>query len=1028
MKSLTCKYFIAIIIVAFALQQVYSQRFQDMEGSFPFTSIQDIQEDKYGHMWFASRNGLVSYNGYRFEHFRPGNEPGQCQGSYIQCIYPDSSGNIWLGSRFQTGLELYNRSLQRFSQYCIYDTENDRCFESIDLYSIDMDQDGFLWIGTDKGVFNFDPETDDTIKTRFIYDAHNEYSLLGKHAWKIYVDQNNNVWVGTLQGLNRFDRESQRFINSRTNPNYLTGQILTIRETPSNELWMSGRVTEDRIYRYSVGTDSFEPIYSFPKGLGNYFNFDFKDDGTCWIASRGIGSLSFDPQELKIELFDGHDGSVHGLTEYRNQIIFVDQFQNVWIGGTQLFKLPSSEKSIFNIKGNGYLVLAIHEEPDYIIYSLNEPYVWHKETKKTTPFWTFGESQNIRPQVQRASLPKLIYEYKKRDKNTLIFTTVRSVYTYDLRTKKAKQYPQNLGGSFLDFEFGKKHDLFISEGNSYPITFDFESGKAGHAKEEPLSQALYATSISKDSNGNYWWGTKTGGLIHRYNEDREILETYPLEVFKHGKKIRAGQSFDILEHSDGTIWVATEVGLLRFNGDHLFDKLLNKSDGLSSEYILSLEEDLNGNLWMGTASGLSCLQVPGETIRNFSQQDGLINQRYGWGASTKGIDGTLYFGGANGIDYFHPEQMGYNDIPPEIFIDQILINGKRYLTGKAIEIMRNMTLPHTQNFIDIDLLAMHLTAPEGNQYAYRINDRPWIQSGTNRRISLANTAPGTYRIYAKASNADNVWSEQRELLSIHIQPPWWRTPWFYALLVLGTLFIIYLIYQYRINEIKKQEAKQTAFDKKIAEIEMKALRAQMNPHFLFNSLNSVKSLISKGENVPATAYLTRFSQLIRQVLNNSRKKFIRLNDELNALRLYLELEAMRFADSFEYEICVGENVNPDFLEIPPMILQPFVENAIWHGLMHKLKGPRKVLISIERKEDLVLMQVEDNGIGRKAARDLQTRSKSKQESLGIQITQDRLQLIRDLYGTSAEISIEDMYGQDQNPKGTRVRITLPIPE
>jgi LytS/YehU family sensor histidine kinase len=204
----------------------------------------------------------------------------------------------------------------------------------------------------------------------------------------------------------------------------------------------------------------------------------------------------------------------------------------------------------------------------------------------------------------------------------------------------------------------------------------------------------------------------------------------------------------------------------------------------------------------------------------------------------------------------------------------------------------------------------------------------------------------------------------------------------------------------------------------------------MNPHFLFNSLNSIKSLISAGESGKATEYVTRFSQLIRQVLSNSEKPLVRLEEDLEALRLYLTIERLRF-QNFEYEIKVGEDVNTDFAEVPPLLLQPYVENAIWHGLMHKTEGKKKVTVCISRDRDFLVMQVADNGIGRERAKHIKMRGGSRKGGMGMRVTRDRIKLLRDFYGQDATVEVEDLTTVTDGvskASGTRVTVRIPAPE
>jgi len=230
------------------------------------------------------------------------------------------------------------------------------------------------------------------------------------------------------------------------------------------------------------------------------------------------------------------------------------------------------------------------------------------------------------------------------------------------------------------------------------------------------------------------------------------------------------------------------------------------------------------------------------------------------------------------------------------------------------------------------------------------------------------------------------------------------------------------------NQLIKDQM-EAEFSKKIAEIEMTALRAQMNPHFLFNVLNSIKLYMIQNDARTASKYLTKFSRLIRLILNNSKSHMIKLEEELNALKLYIEMENFRFNDKFDYSIKVDKSIKVDEVDIPPMILQPYVENAIWHGLMHKEDARGLLNINIRRNPDKngLYFIIEDNGIGRELAMQIKTRTAAKHKSVGMQITKDRIAIANKLFNTNASVEIIDLK-DNSKATGTKVVLHLPLQE
>lgn len=238
------------------------------------------------------------------------------------------------------------------------------------------------------------------------------------------------------------------------------------------------------------------------------------------------------------------------------------------------------------------------------------------------------------------------------------------------------------------------------------------------------------------------------------------------------------------------------------------------------------------------------------------------------------------------------------------------------------------------------------------------------------------------------------------------------------LMILGILF-------YRIRQIRKQANIKLSFNKKVAEVEMQALRAQMNPHFIFNCLNSINRYIVKSDHMTASGYLTKFAKLIRLILDNAAQQTTPLENELQLLQLYIEIEALRFNNRFAWVIEVDEGIDKETVFVPSMVIQPYVENAIWHGLMHKdEKGLLTIRIG-KSSNSLLEIIVEDDGVGRKLSAESSNRDALKTRSYGMQITKDRLHIVNQLFNTQARVRVEDLYAADGSAAGTRVTLNLP---
>ncbi|WP_345248113.1 sensor histidine kinase [Nibrella saemangeumensis] len=230
------------------------------------------------------------------------------------------------------------------------------------------------------------------------------------------------------------------------------------------------------------------------------------------------------------------------------------------------------------------------------------------------------------------------------------------------------------------------------------------------------------------------------------------------------------------------------------------------------------------------------------------------------------------------------------------------------------------------------------------------------------------------------------------------------------------------------HELEEQRVSQlrSDFERRVAEAEMTGLRSQMNPHFIFNCLNSIKLYAIENDSEKASDYLTKFSRLIRLVLENSRSERVTLRNELDMLQLYADMETMRFKQKLSFFVEVEPDVDVGFVEIPPLLLQPYVENAIWHGLMHKPEGGTVRVRASQSQENLLQLTITDDGVGRTRAAELKSKSASHRKSFGMKMTSERIALVNQLYQTHTQVEIQDLVDTDGLPAGTEVIIQIPI--
>lgn len=533
--------------------------------------------------------------------------------------------------------------------------------------------------------------------------------------------------------------------------------------------------------------------------------------------------------------------------------------------------------------------------------------------------------------------------------------------------------------------------------------------------------------------------------------------------------------------NDGNVLLATSKGLARLNKQNREISFLGKNWD-TKILVRSILSDLNGNIWFGTVDyGLGfynaklneyffykgtsnhlsinsiCRKSENEffvavadslpaifnisnnqftfltdTIFNYSQNKTTDIKVNGFGNLFVVKGGALYYSNSfSDSKEFSGIKLDSTALTP--FIYDIQINHRPYFElVKGVPMLPNMKelrLSHNQNQLEFTYSFLEFWNQGSAITEWKIDglNMDWVgpipDANKFKAKSIPPLSPGTYVFRARAKVGKEVWRKQEAALTIVIEPPFWHTRWFW-LTIVGSVIVIILFFYIRYVIRKKQKEKEKAIhEKELVELEAKALRAQMNPHFVFNSLNSIKSLINKNENETAANYLTTFSKLIRSLFQNSDKREVSLKEELETCQLYTQLEKMRFGEKVEFVFDIDETIDLKDFKVPALILQPFIENAIWHGLMPKESGG-KVTISVRRADGGIQCAIDDNGIGREQSKKIKPNYEATHQSKGIGLSQSRLELDKLLNEREDNIFIIDKEGEDGKPEGTKVIITF----
>ncbi len=483
----------------------------------------------------------------------------------------------------------------------------------------------------------------------------------------------------------------------------------------------------------------------------------------------------------------------------------------------------------------------------------------------------------------------------------------------------------------------------------------------------------------------------------------------------------------------GLRWFASNKGLLKLNlADFTIQFVKGKGNVLLNSFN-AIQQDLHGNLWLSSNAGLYRYNPNSGEVKHYTESDGLQGMQFLLGSACKLSDGRLAFGGVNGLNIFHPDSIRDNPNPPLVhFTDWIVNDTGSISTGP--EYLPRQSFPYDKRTLSFHFVGIDYTAPEEVRYKYRLAgfETDTVEGGTNGFARYAQLPSGDYTFQVWAANSDGVWTSLPHELHFTILPPWYATWWARSLQILLIITLLYGFYRNRIAQVRRKEAqrrKEAEFRQKeaegkqlAAELQNSVLRLQMNPHFIFNSMNSISSYILQKDIDTANDYLGRFAKLMRLILDLAAKRFIPIADEIELLEQYMAAEAMRFENKFTWLVEVDDALDSEEVMLPTMILQPFVENAIWHGFSTK-KTAGFIHIQFKKQPKSLLCIVRDNGVGRVES---QRKRAVSHTSSAVMLTEQRLSLLEKKGGFEASLEIIDLYDNDGAPTGTSVEIRLPL--
>lgn len=1024
------------------------------ENGLPVSGVRTMRKDEEGFMWIASSEGLCRFDGQIAKLFTEGKDlKYSLFDNSVNVVLPDKNF-IWAGTN--QGISVLDKRDYSFRHYQFGDSfekpELKRRFDQA-VSVLFRDRAGNIWVGTkEKGVYRYEKTADHFKRYSIPRDKYpplipalaSDNSILG-----IAESRTNDsiIWAGSTAGLweiNKYSGEVKVYTYPQKDKDY---------QVALNAFRRLYHHDDGLLYvgNWAAGINVFNPVTK------TYTPLDAKNDITNKIAKGNIGNIvRKSDHELWISTSKGiaiYDTKLKEVTWHKfnnvpeNEyyaIDFIDESSRIWFAdyfGLRYFDPAVQQFAQYSYKhlsnpgwAYTYYILPDKSGNNITVCPRFTDGLFHfnrQENSWKKILFPGGKTFQTDREVVRGFVQLQSGEY--------IISSDQGLFLYS--EKKRSMIPlQGIPGFSPsrrgDIILDRSGNLWVSDDTTGLIKWNPQSGKYKVYRDGLSPVDTSATSgrlisghfgrmsnFFEDSHGNIWFQRANG--LGVYSKERDSILNF---LYTQNEKNSFPLIFSFAEDRNGKVWISGIDSWLGYaltaqpqNGIVYKLNLREKSGQGNLQW---LDTDKNGDVWGITNKEMVKINAADLSLSSYSFQYG-VNAADFYNFSFLPT-GEMIFGGRNDIVIANPSEFKRNTEIPVPYITEVLVLNRPFNFNLNESPFR---LKYKQNFFTIGFSAKAYTMAKDVRFRYRLSGfDDWTEITGHRFANYTNVPGGDYVFQLQAANNEGIWNEKILELPIYVATPFWQTWWFRTAAILLLAGIIYTILRYRVNQFRKKEKLKSEYEKKLANVEMSSLLAQMNPHFLFNSLNSIDSYIIKNESRKASEYLNNFARLIRLILQNSRSNYITLKDELEALDLYMQMEGLRFNNKFEYEIKVDEGIDTSVISIPPMLIQPYVENAIWHGLMHKSNGETgKVEILLSTFDQKLKCVVQDNGIGRGKAEELKAqKSSTRKRSMGMQITRDRIEMINKLYGTDTRVKIIDLVNKNGDSAGTKVELIIPI--
>lgn len=966
-------------------------------------SVNALTFDSLGYLWVGTKYGLNRFDGNSFDVFTIPSHPDVLPGNYISSMERYAPNKMYLCTRNGLGiLDMHRLKLQR---YKLADTTiiGEYMQKAYSMRWLTSDKlavsstTGFYVFNADGSIY-FDYtifQASDFGQKRISFGQ--EIFQIGPTDFLVYANKSRlylyNVTSNTLDELNSDDSNQwNEFMPDKNN--------WTIKKQWGDRQYLLLGLTDGQL-KYIDLDKGLSTTISIPNEILNelyWASYIFPLDSTHFAinyTNHGFILFSLDPKNGLIK----RNPTIQ-LPEYRCNTILPDDLGHLWIGTDQGI-LHETTKPF--IKSNKITIPDSENENQFIsdVLPLDHKIVVATYNQKHA-LLLLNENFQLEKTIDFNSSQKMwneVWRIHAIDSIVIWCETTAGPVSYELNTGKIQPLKEEIdipdGTIILHPIINSSRVLIYSVLHNYIKIFDLNTKSLSNV-EGPIRHSTQLKAQTYQDNWQNIW-IYGDGLIKWHLPDNTIETDFGTPLLNQSSNI-----LSITADKAQTVYITTES-----NGMFQYDQVSQHASALNMEgnnlagTITALSPVINHNLWMWQSGRLVNYNTLNKTFWAFGNESGLpVENTSASFIKYSEPDNQFYFSTTKHILTFgFPKEN--SDKSHRIIIKEIAINNGR----KIIHPGDQVTLRPKENSFTISVTNLDFEH-EFEEIHYRLDESAWVPMN-NGNATFINLDQGSHQLVFKAYGKQQ--RTQTEIMWLEVLPPYYRTGWFFTLALLALITIGGFLYHRQIKNL--EEKSNLALE--LSEAEMKALHAQMNPHFLFNCLNTIKSLILQSKITEASRYLSIFSGLIRSNLDHSRQVFISLQEQMDYIEKYLQMEKLRFSN-FTFELQVDPVVPLYDQEIPAMIIQPLVENAIWHGLQHSHED-KSIKISIYENNDRIFCQIDDNGIGLENAKKL---PRKPHASISLGNIQNRIILLNRKYPHAYDLKLQDKTSMGQ--KGTMV--------